>query len=48
MHDLPLEERHCPNCGLPYEPTPLADTSEEIDFQVSVKRVVHRGCTTKL
>ncbi|MDA8146689.1 MAG: hypothetical protein M0Z27_11600, partial [Thermaerobacter sp.] len=42
VHDLPPEERHCPNCGLPYELTPLADTSEEIDFQVSVRRVVHR------
>ncbi|MDA8146992.1 MAG: hypothetical protein M0Z27_13165, partial [Thermaerobacter sp.] len=42
VHDLPLEERHCPNCGLAYEPTSLEDTSEEIDFRVTVKRVVHR------
>ncbi|MDA8064449.1 MAG: transposase [Thermaerobacter sp.] len=42
IHDLPEGQRRCPSCGLAYEPTSLEDTSEEIDFRVTVKRVVHR------
>lgn len=42
IHDVPETSRHCPYCGLPYDPFPPGDeVSEEIDWQVEVKRVVH-------
>ncbi|HUW66344.1 MAG TPA: IS66 family transposase [Spirochaetia bacterium] len=43
IHDVPEANRHCPQCGLPYDPFPPGEeTSEEIDWRVRVERVVHR------
>lgn len=42
IHDIHEANRHCPRCGLPYEPFPGDETSEEIDWQVRVERVVHK------
>ena len=41
-HDIPEANRQCPQCGLPYDSFPGDETSEEIDWQVKVERVVHR------
>jgi transposase/FtsZ-binding cell division protein ZapB len=42
IHDLPEAKQRCPRCGLPYAPFPIDETSEEIDWQVKVERVVHK------
>ena len=43
IHDVPETKKLCPHCGLPYAPfSPGEETSEEIDWQVVVQRVVHR------
>jgi transposase len=42
IHDIPEANQHCPQCGLPYDPFPSDESSEEIDWQVKVERVVHR------
>src|SRR5712691_1929809 len=42
---------HCPDCGRPYAPGPGEDVSEELDWKVSITRVInrrprwHRTCT---
>ena len=41
IHDLPAEQRSCPACGIPLEPLD-AQTSEQIDWQVRITRIVHR------
>lgn len=41
-HDLPEGERCCPRCGKPFTPMPSDETSEEIDWEVEVRRKVHR------
>ena len=42
IHDLPADKCSCPHCGLPYEPFPGNETSEEIDYRVELVRVVHQ------
>ena len=42
IHDVFEADRHCPWCGLPYDPFPGDEISEQIDWQVKVERVVHR------
>lgn len=44
VHDVPVEERVCPECKAPYEPFD-EETSEQIDWQVRIVRVVHRRPT---
>jgi len=42
LHELPENERQCPDCGLPYEELPFTDDSEEVDVQVKVVVLRHR------
>ncbi len=44
VHDVPEDERVCPRCGAAYEPF-SEERSEQIDWQVHVKRVVQRRPT---
>ncbi len=41
IHDLPPEQRHCPHCGKAFAPLSGDETSEEIDWEVIVRRRVH-------
>jgi transposase len=41
VHDVPAEERVCAGCGLEFELL-SSETSEQVDWQVTVVRVVHR------
>jgi transposase len=40
-HELPPEELFCPHCHAPYIEIPGEQTSEEIEFEVVVRRKVH-------
>jgi transposase len=41
VHDLPEDQKRCPRCGGQYEPLG-EDVSEQVTWEVSVRRVVHR------
>lgn len=41
-HPLPVEQQHCPQCGLPLEAIPSSEDSEEIHWEVRVIRRVHK------
>jgi len=41
-HDLPVSERQCSQCGLPYQDTGLTDDSEEVDVQVKIVVLRHK------
>lgn len=41
VHDLPEDQKRCPHCGGQYEPLG-EDVSEQVTWEVSVRRVVHR------
>ena len=40
--DLPEDQKHCPQCGLPYEPFPGTEDSETIELEVRAHRRVIR------
>jgi len=40
-HPLPVDQQHCPSCGLPLEALPISEDSEEIHWEVRVIRRVH-------
>lgn len=40
--DLPEDEKHCPDCGLPYDPFPGTEDSETIEIEVRAHRRVIR------
>jgi transposase len=42
IHELPLKERYCPDCGKPYEEFPGTEDSEEIHWDVRVVRRIHK------
>ena len=42
VHDLPEAERVCAGCGVPFEPLGWSEDSEQLDWRVTVTRVVHR------
>lgn len=44
IHDLPEDERVCPQCDSPYAPFG-EETSEQVDWQVRIVRIVHRRPT---
>lgn len=44
IHDVPEDERVCPDCGAVYAPFG-EETSEQIDWQVRIVRIVHRRPT---
>ena len=44
IHDLPEDERVCPQCRSPYVPFG-EETSEQVDWQVRIVRIVHRRPT---
>jgi transposase len=44
IHDLSENERVCPECGSPYAPFG-EETSEQVDWQVRIVRIVHRRPT---
>lgn len=41
LHDVPGQERVCGACGVAFEPLG-AESSEQLDWEVIVKRIVHR------
>jgi transposase len=42
-HDIPQSECHCPVCGLPFDPFPGTDDSEQIEIEVRAhRRVIKR------
>ena len=41
-HDIPESECRCPNCGLPFEPFPETEDSEQIEIEVKAHRRVIR------
>ena len=42
-HDIPESECHCPACGLPFEPFPETEDSEQIEIEVKAhRRVIKR------
>ena len=42
IHELPEAERRCPHCGKEFGTLPGDETSEELDWEVEVRRKVHR------
>lgn len=44
VHDVPEDERVCPNCGAAYVPFG-EERAEQIDWQVRIVRVIHRRPT---
>jgi transposase len=44
IHDLPKDERVCPQCDSPYAPFG-EETSEQVDWRVRIVRIVHRRPT---
>lgn len=44
VHDVPADERVCPDCGAAYVPFG-EECSEQIDWQVRIVRIVHRRPT---
>jgi transposase len=44
IHDVPADQRVCPTCGMEFEPlgAESAETSEQIDWQVTITRILHR------
>jgi transposase len=48
IRDLPGNEKHCPQCGLPYHLLPITEPSEQIDWIVRLeRRVTRRLCYRK-
>ncbi len=43
IHDLPEAERTCPCCGTAFEAYGTED-AEQVDWQVTITRIVHRRC----
>lgn len=43
IHDVSEAQRTCPGCGAAFEPLGTQD-SEQIDWQVTITRIVHRRC----
>ena len=41
-HALPENERHCPQCGLPYKDCGLTDDSEEVDVRIKIVVIRHK------
>jgi len=41
-HDIPEGECRCPNCGLPFEPFPETEDSEQIEIEVKAHRRIIR------
>jgi transposase len=41
IHDVPADQRVCPGCGQVFEPLG-SECSEQIDWQVTITRIVHR------
>lgn len=41
-HDVPEEERKCPQCDKPYARFPRTEDSEEIHYEYRVVRIVHK------
>jgi len=41
-HDIPEGECRCPNCGLPFEPFPETEESEQIEIEVRAHRRIIR------
>ena len=41
-HPLPVDQQHCPQCGLSLEALPITEDSEEIDWEVRLIRRVHK------
>lgn len=42
IHELPEDERRCPHCGQPFVAWGGYETSEEVDWEVTLKRKVHQ------
>jgi len=42
FHELPQDERRCPRCAKPFEVFPGTEDSDEIDWDVSLTRRVHK------
>jgi transposase len=42
VHDVPEGERVCPHCGKAFELLGTAEDSEQVDWRVTVTRIVHR------
>src|SRR5262249_58386836 len=42
IHDVPADQRTCPTCGMDFEPLGDDETSEQLDWQVTITRIVHR------
>jgi transposase len=48
FHDIDDEDKFCPQCGLPFNPLPFTEDSEQIDWEVRIVRHIHRRrCYTK-
>ena len=41
-HDLPEAKKCCPQCGKPFEPFPVTEDSDEIDWEVKLVRRIHK------
>jgi transposase len=42
VHDVPEGERVCPHCGKAFELLGAAEDSEQVDWRVTVTRIIHR------
>lgn len=42
VHDLADDDKCCPQCGLPFEPLPFTEDSEQIHWEVKIVRHIHR------
>jgi transposase len=42
VHEVPVKDRRCPDCGKPFEEFPGTEDSEEIHVEVKVSRRVHK------
>lgn len=42
VHELPVEKCCCPQCGLPYAVFPGTEDSEEIEWEVILRRRIHK------
>ena len=42
IHDLKDHEKHCTICGLPFKPTTIMQESEEIHYEITIIRRIHK------
>ena len=42
FHDIDDADKGCPQCGLPFEPLPFSEDSEQIHWDVKIVRRIHR------